>query len=157
MLYPVRKFMEAAIEEAVMSREAGDYAIGAVIVNNGIILARGGNRVKRDTDPTAHAEMVAIREAATALDTRHLEGGILYTTHEPCSMCTTAAVWAKMDGIVYGARIEDMVQYREAMGNDEWQWRTIDIHTSEVIERGDQELKLVEGFMIEECRKLFHS
>lgn len=157
MLYPVRKFMEAAIEEAVMSREAGDYAIGAVIVNNGIILARGGNRVKRDTDPTAHAEMVAIREAATALDTRHLEGGILYTTHEPCSMCTTAAVWAKMEGIVYGARIEDMVQYREAMGNDEWQWRTIDIHTSEVIERGDQELKLVEGFMIEECRKLFHS
>ncbi len=156
-MYPDRKFMEAAIEEAVMAREAGDYAIGAVIVRDGNILARGGNRVKRDNDPTAHAEMVAIREASTALDMRHLERGILYTTHEPCPMCATAAVWARMDGIVYGARIEDFIRYEEAHANEEWAWRSMNIPASEILDKGNPKLWYVGEFMIEECLRLFHS
>jgi tRNA(adenine34) deaminase len=87
MTHPVKKFMHLAIEEAQKAKANGDYAIGAVIVKNGSVLAKGTNRVKLDNDPTHHAEIVAIREATKQLNSRHLEESVLYTTHEPCPMC----------------------------------------------------------------------
>lgn len=157
MIEPKKEFMEAAIEEAMKTKEKGDYSVGAVVVKNGEILAKSGNRIKLDNDPTYHAEIVAIREAAKILGKRHLEDCILYATHEPCPMCTSAAVWAKMKGIVFGARIEDMQEFRTRNGNKIWSWRTIDIPASAIIVKGNPKLILVGDFMREQCKKLFHS
>lgn len=148
--------MELAIQEALRSKEAGDYAIGAVIVRGDEVIIQAGNRVKLDQDPTHHAEIIAIRQAAKNLGTRHLEGCVLYTTHEPCPMCASTAIFAKMAGIVAGAKIEDMAGFRSNNGNDDWSWRTIDIPASLVLSKGVPTLFLIEEFMREECKKLFH-
>jgi len=149
--------MEIAIQEALKAREAGDYAVGAVVTRGDEILAKAGNRIKLDQDPTAHAEIVAIRNTARILKSRHLEHCVLYTTHEPCPMCTTATIWARMESIIYGASIEDMVAYRAKNGNSLWSWRTIDIPARTIVEKGDPKVMLVECFMREKCRKLFHA
>lgn len=72
-------------------------------------------------------------------------------------MCSAASVWAKMSGVVYGAKIDDMKDHRNKSGNDEWLWRTIDIQASDVISSGDPKIALIGEFMREECKKLFHS
>lgn len=149
--------MEEAIAEAINSREAGDYGIGAVVVKDNQIIARAGNRVKLDADPTSHAEFMAIRKATMVLGSRHLNECILYATHEPCPMCASAAIWAKMKGIVSGATIEDMFQYRQNKGNNDWSWRVIQIPAKEVLAKGDPQVKLVEEFMRKECKELFHT
>ena len=120
MYAPQRRFMEEAIGLAREAYLSGDYAIGAVVVQDNQIIARGANRIKIDSDPTQHAEIVAIREAAMQFNSRHLENCVLYTTHEPCLMCAAAAVWARMAGIVSGARLEDMIDYRAVNGNGDW-------------------------------------
>ena len=150
------KFMTAAIEEAVRSQEKGDYAIGAAIVKDGEIIARAQNRSKIDNDATKHAEMLAIQEASKKLKSRHLNGCILYTTHEPCPMCASAAVWAKLSRIVSGARTEDMAGYSFKNGNDDWNWRTIRISAREILEKGEPKVQMTEECMRSECRKLFH-
>jgi tRNA(adenine34) deaminase len=94
--------MEAALAEARLAAEAGEVPIGAVIVHNGELLARGQNRVLRDVDPTAHAEMVALRAAAHALGNYRLAGCTLYVTLEPCAMCAGALVLARVARVVYG-------------------------------------------------------
>lgn len=157
IMEPKREFMEAAIKEAIKAKEEGDYAVGAVIVKDDEIIVRAQNRSKLDQDPTHHAEVIAIRETAKLLGTRHLEDCILYTTHEPCPMCASAAIWARMKGIVAGAKIEDMKEYKIKNGTDEWVWRTIDVPASKILEKGDPKLFLIEEFMREECKKLFHS
>ena len=149
--------MRAAIEEARKGQQAGDYAIGAAIVKDGNILYQCGNRAKIEQDSTQHAEMVAIRGISKILKSRFLPGCVLYTTHEPCPMCAAAAVWARMDGVVFGSTLEDMIEYRQANGNKKWTWRTIDVPAKEVISKGTPTLELVEKFMREECKKLFHS
>ena len=149
--------MEAAIHYAQTARAAGDYAIGSVIVRDDEIIATGQNSVKRCEDPTNHAEIVAVRGAAQFLGKRHLEKCVLYTTHEPCPMCTSAAIWARMEGIVYGATMEDMSAYRIRAGNMAFTYRVIDISANEIAERGDPKLEIVGEFMREECLKLFYS
>jgi len=150
------KFMRVAIEEAMSARKNGDYAIGAVIVKDGQIIARARNRSKSDNDATKHAEMVAIQEASKKLKSRYLNGCILYTTHEPCPMCAAATVWAKMSRIVSGARMGDMAGYSFKNGNDDWKWRTISISAREVLEKGEPKVQLTEECMRSECRKLFY-
>lgn len=157
MHQPKKEFMEAAIDEAIKSKNEGDYVVGAVIVKDDKIIVKAINRIKLDTDPTQHAEIVAICKASQLLGTRHLEGCVLYTTHEPCPMCASAAIWGKMQGIVYGAKLNDMIDYGTQKGNDDWSWRTINIKASKIIEKGDPKLFLVEEFMREECKNLFHS
>jgi tRNA(Arg) A34 adenosine deaminase TadA len=157
MIQPERKFMEAAIEEALKARARGDYAFGAVIVRDGEIVARATNRAKIDKDATQHAEVAAIREASKILDSRYLERCILYTTHEPCPMCSAAAVWANMAGVVSGAKIEDIWNYHLKYGNTEWKWRVINIPAREVLSKGDPQVEIIEEFMREECCALFHS
>lgn len=149
--------MSLAILEAKKARVAGDYAIGAVIVKNNEVVVSAHNRVKLDQDPTSHAEVVAIRKATKLLGSRHLDDCILYTTHEPCPMCTTTAILAKMKGIVAGAQMEDMSAYRKQNHSEEWLWRTISIPTMDLIRNGTPKLQFVNGFMRNDCIKLFHS
>jgi tRNA(adenine34) deaminase len=96
-------FMQAALAEARLAAEAGEVPIGALIVREGEIVARGQNRVLRDVDPTAHAEIVALREAAKALGNYRLNGCTLYVTLEPCAMCAGAMIHARLDRLVFAA------------------------------------------------------
>jgi len=95
--------MQAALAEARLSAEAGEVPIGAVVVSDGAIIARGQNRVLRDLDPTAHAEIVALRAAAAALTNYRLTGCILYVTLEPCAMCAGAMIHSRLDRLVFAA------------------------------------------------------
>ncbi len=95
--------MRMALEEARASAEAGEVPIGAVIVKGDEVLARGGNRTIRDNDPTAHAEIVVLREAARRLGNYRLAETTLYVTVEPCAMCAGAIVQARVPRVVYGA------------------------------------------------------
>jgi tRNA(adenine34) deaminase len=96
------RFMEQALQEARASAEAGEVPIGAVLVAEGKIVARSGNRTIRDCDPTAHAEMAVLREAARSLGNYRLAGSTLYVTVEPCSMCAGAIIQARVPRVVYG-------------------------------------------------------
>ncbi|MCL2493739.1 MAG: tRNA adenosine(34) deaminase TadA [Clostridiales bacterium] len=94
--------MAIAVDEAKEAAAAGEIPVGAVIVKDGAVIGRGRNRIETEQDPTAHAEMIAIREAVRALGARRLIGCTLYVTAEPCSMCAGAAVLARLDAIVAG-------------------------------------------------------
>ncbi len=95
--------MRAALDEARAAAAAGEVPVGAVAVIRGDIVARGRNRVLRDTDPTAHAEMVAMRAAAHAIGNYRLIDCELYVTLEPCAMCAGAMIHARLGRLVYGA------------------------------------------------------
>ena len=97
------RWMTAALEHAREAQEAGDVPVGAVVVNGDRIIARASNRTVRDQDPTAHSEVLAIREAAKALGSWRLHGCTLYVTLEPCAMCAGAIVLARLDRLVFGA------------------------------------------------------
>ncbi len=99
-----RTAMELAVEEARAAGEGGDVPVGAVVVDpNGVVVARAGNRRERDADPTAHAELLAVRAAARALGTWNLAGCTLYVTLEPCAMCAAACVLARLECVVFAA------------------------------------------------------
>jgi tRNA(adenine34) deaminase len=99
-----RRFMQAALDEAAAAGAAGDVPVGAVVVVDDRVIGRGGNRRERDGDPTAHAEMLAIRGAATAVGGWRLVGATLYVTQEPCPMCAGAIVNARVERVVFGCR-----------------------------------------------------
>ena len=93
--------MREALAQARNAAEAGEVPIGAVVVSNGEIIARGQNSVIRSTDPTAHAEIVALRQAAQMLGNYRLNGCTLYVTLEPCAMCAGAMIHARLDRLVF--------------------------------------------------------
>jgi len=96
-------FMAAALAEARAAAARGEVPIGAVLVKDGEILARAGNRTLADKDPTAHAEMLVIREAAEKLGSERLVGADLYVTLEPCTMCAAAISFARIRRLYYAA------------------------------------------------------
>jgi tRNA(adenine34) deaminase len=96
-------YIQIALEEARAAATAGEVPIGACIVHDGKVLARSGNRTIRDCDPTAHAEIIVIREAARLLRNYRMPGTTLYVTLEPCSMCAGAIIQARIPRLVYGA------------------------------------------------------
>lgn len=100
-------FMRQAIALAVENVKSGGGPFGAVIVKDGKVVATGVNRVTSDNDPTAHAEVNAIRKACMLLGTFDLSGCVLYTSCEPCPMCLGAIYWAHLDKIYYGASQRD--------------------------------------------------
>ena len=114
-------FLSAAIRLAVESVKAGGGPFGAVIVREGEIIARGSNRVTLSNDPTAHAEITAIREAGRVLQDFRLSGCILYSSCEPCPMCLAACYWARISELVFAgakadaaaAGFDDAFLYRE--------------------------------------------
>ena len=96
-------WMEAALIEAAKAEAAGEVPVGAVIVCDGRIVGRGSNRNLTDSDPTAHAEIIALREAARALGNHRLGECEMFVTIEPCAMCAGALVHARLKRLVYGA------------------------------------------------------
>jgi tRNA(adenine34) deaminase len=97
------RMMRLALEEARAAGEAGDVPIGAVVARGDEVLGRAGNARERDRDPTAHAEVLALRGAAAAAGSWHLEGCALYVTLEPCAMWSGALVLSRVDRLVFGA------------------------------------------------------
>src|SRR5437868_13047643 len=95
--------MDDALAEARAAREAAEVPVGAVLVREGTVIARAGNRTLRDRDPTAHAELLAIRAAAAALGSERLTECDLYVTLEPCTMCAAAMSFARVRRLYYGA------------------------------------------------------
>ena len=96
-------YMKEALLEARKALEIGDVPVGAIVVKEGRIIGRGYNRREMEGDPTAHAEIIALREAGEATGTWRLTGAVLYVTLEPCLMCAGALVMARIDRVVYGA------------------------------------------------------
>ena len=99
-------FMEAAFEEAEAAARRGEVPIGAAIVMDGAILARAGNRTRELNDPTAHAEMLAIRAACRLAGSERLPGADIYVTLEPCPMCAAAISFARIRRLYFGAADE---------------------------------------------------
>jgi len=97
------ELMGLCLEEAKQAFAEGEVPIGALIVKDGVIVAKAHNRRELDGDPTAHAEILAIRAAAQALGGWRLTGTTMYVTIEPCPMCAGALVWARVSRLVYGA------------------------------------------------------
>jgi tRNA(adenine34) deaminase len=97
------RVMRLALEEARTCLDHGDVPIGAIVTKGGEVLWAAGNRRERESDPTAHAEILALRGAAAALGSWRLEGCTLTVTLEPCAMCAGAAVLARLDRVVFGA------------------------------------------------------
>ena len=95
--------MRLALEEARAAAAGGDVPVGAVIVRGDEVLARQGNAREREQDPTAHAEILALRQASSAIGSWHLEGCAVVVTLEPCAMCAGAIVLARLDRLVFGA------------------------------------------------------
>lgn len=139
--------MTLAIQHAHEGYRQGHHAVAAVVVKNNEVISSGVTSVAKDMDPTAHAELNAIRAAAKVVGTRYLDGCYLYSTYEPCPMCTSAAIWARMAGIVFGASREDETR--------EYSWRVV-IPASEVIKAGTPKLELYPHFMREECKQLLN-
>jgi guanine deaminase len=102
-----RAWLDRAIDLAVHNVEQGGGPFGAVIVHDGALLASGQNRVILDHDPTAHAEVQAIRAACAVRADFALDGCVLYSSCEPCPLCISAALWARLDRIVYAADRDD--------------------------------------------------
>jgi tRNA(Arg) A34 adenosine deaminase TadA len=102
-----RRVLAEVIAAAVGNVAAGGGPFAAAVVRDGEVVALGGNRVVRDHDPTAHAEVVAIRAACRALERFDLRGCVLLSSCEPCPMCRAAALWARLDAVGYAASVAD--------------------------------------------------
>lgn len=135
-------FMRIALEEA----KQGDFPFGAVLVKDSQIIAKAHNTVRENNDPSAHAEINAIRRLTAAIGHPSLEGYILYTTGEPCPMCAAACVWAGVSEIIFGASIAELI----AAGVSQ-----IDISCQEIIAKGFRKIKVTGGVLSEECLQLF--
>jgi len=129
--------------EAMADGRGGPF--GAVIARDGAVVSRGSNRVIRDADPTAHAEMIAIREACHALGTHDLAGTSIYTTCEPCPMCLAAIYWARIDGIYFAGSRDDA----SAAGFDDSL-----IYREMCVPHGERRIPMI-GISRDEARKLF--
>ena len=100
------QWMQEAINAALEAQSQGEVPVGTCIVTGGKLIAIAGNRTRRDNDPTAHAEIVALREAAKTLGNYRLNEAVVYSTIEPCAMCAGALIQARVRRLVYGARDE---------------------------------------------------
>ena len=146
------EFMQAAVRLAadhMRARDGGPF--GAVVVRGSEIIGRGWNRVTSTNDPTAHAEVVAIRAAAETLHSFSLEGCVLYTSCEPCPMCLAAAYWARMERIVFAADRHDAAA---AGFDDEQFYAEFGLPFSERRIRTDQTLREAAVQVFEEWRAM---
>ncbi|GAB1544502.1 hypothetical protein NUACC21_71780 [Scytonema sp. NUACC21] len=135
-------FMRLALDEA----KKGDASYGAIIVKDGEVVAVAHNTVRQDCDPSAHAEINAIRQLTAKLKNPSLEGYTIYTTGEPCPMCATACVWAGVSEIICSVSIEDLISLNQSQ---------INISCEEVIGKSFREIKVTKGILRDECMRLF--
>jgi guanine deaminase len=124
-------WLSRAVELAVDNVESGGGPFGAMIVRDDVALSTGVNRVTRDNDPTAHAEVVAIRQACQAIGDFSLVGCVLFTSCEPCPLCLSSALWARVDRVVYAADRDDAArggfddrEFYELFGQERNAWPT---------------------------------
>jgi len=110
------RMMRRALEEAEACLDSGDVPVGAVIARDGDLLVAAGNARERMQDPTAHAEVLALREASDVSDSWRLDGCTMYVTLEPCAMCAGAIVLARLDRVVFGAR-DPKAGFAGSLGN----------------------------------------
>lgn len=137
-----RKWMGLAIEAALAAQAGDEVPVGACVVGgDGSVLGVAGNRTRTDCDPTAHAEVVALRAAATAAGNYRLSGATVYSTIEPCAMCAGALVHARVARLVYGAP-------DERFGAVVSQFRLCDSETL------NHQIEITAGVMEAECREL---
>lgn len=139
-------YMKMAVEKARDGVRSGQSPFGAVIVKGGKVVANSHNVVWKTCDPTAHAEVTAIREASKVLKSIDLSGCEMYTTCEPCPMCLSAIHWSKIDKVYYGATIDDA-----AAAN----FNELKMPAKELARKGGSHLVVEEGPCREECRELF--
>lgn len=138
MEYNDEYFMREALRQAQLACDAGEVPVGAIVVWNNKIIARGHNQVEQLNDSTAHAEMIALTAAFNALGSKYLPEATLYVTVEPCLMCCGAMYWSKLARIVYGA--EDAKNgYRRTTGSN------FPFHPR---------AELAHGILAEECARL---
>ncbi len=131
-------FMSQALKEAHKAFEKDEVPVGAVVVLNEKIIARGYNMVEQLNDPTAHAEMIALTAAFNSLGSKYLPDAVLYVTVEPCFMCAGALYWSKIGKIVFGTS-DEKNGFKKTAGNN-WPFHP--------------KTELVQGIMKEECAKL---
>jgi len=141
-----RDFMEAAIAKTRKGIKEGQGPFGACIAKKGRIVSCEHNKVWKNTDPTAHAEMEAIRKACKKLKTIDLSNCTIYSTTEPCPMCFSAIHWAKISKIVYGAAISDAKKYG---------FNELSMPVTMMKKIGKAHVILKPGFMRKECAALF--
>jgi tRNA(adenine34) deaminase len=98
-----QQYMRMAIEQAQLAAQSGEVPVGAVLVRNGQVISKAFNKPIANHDPSAHAEMLALREGALAQENYRIPGSTLYVTLEPCAMCSGAMLHARIDRVVYGA------------------------------------------------------
>lgn len=137
-------WMRAALAEARLAERRGEVPIGAVVIRGEQELARAHNRRERDKDPLAHAEILAIREAARAVGEWRLAGSVLYVTLEPCAMCAGALVNSRIERLVFGAR-DPKAGFCGSLGN---------LVQDARLNHG---LAVTEGVLAEECGELLSS
>jgi tRNA(Arg) A34 adenosine deaminase TadA len=140
------RWMRRAIERARAGIGAGQSPFGAVVVRGDEEVGAGHNEVWMRTDPTAHAEVVAIGRAADAIRGIDLTGCVLYTTCEPCPMCASAIHWARLDRVVWGAAIADAAE----AGFNELRLPARDVYAA-----GGSPVQIVEGVLRRQCAELF--
>ncbi|MBH8555109.1 nucleoside deaminase [Nostocaceae cyanobacterium CENA357] len=136
-------FMHLALTEA----KKGDAPYGAVIVKDNDVVALAHNTVRRDSDPSAHAEINVIRSLTAKLKNPSLEGYSIYTTGEPCPMCATACVWTGISEIIYGTSIKDLISIKQSQ---------IDLSCEEIIAKSSRNIKVTKGVLKKECLELFN-
>jgi tRNA(Arg) A34 adenosine deaminase TadA len=144
------------IDLARQAASSGNYALGALVARgSGIIAESSSSLIEDDNDPSAHPEMTAIRAASRKLGSRYLRGMTLYSTLEPCPMCVSVAIWARLDGIVFGATQQDALEWAARHPSEVFTWRQIRISAQEVSLAGDPHLSVQGGVRRAECKKLF--
>lgn len=137
-MLPHEHYMQKALEEAQKAFDEGEVPVGAVVVINGKIIARGYNQVEKLNDATAHAEMIALTSAFNFLGSKYLPNATLYVTVEPCLMCAGALYWSKVEQIVWGA--DDEKNGHQRITTTHWPFH--------------QKAKTVTGVLKEECAAL---
>ena len=136
-----QQYMRMAIEQAQLAAQSGEVPVGAVLVRDGQVISRAFNKPIANHDPSAHAEMLALREAALAEENYRIPGSTLYVTLEPCAMCSGAILHARIDRVVYGAQDPKT----GAAGS------VLDIFSSKQI---NHQTSVEGGIMSEECGQL---
>jgi tRNA(adenine34) deaminase len=137
------QFMCMALEEAKRAGEEGEVPVGAVLVSGGKVIARGRNRPIAMSDPTAHAEVLALREAAAKVGNYRLPGCTLYVTIEPCAMCAGALLQARVGRLVFGAEDPKAGAVRS-------------LYTLLEDERLNHRVEVTAGVLPQECREVLH-
>jgi tRNA(Arg) A34 adenosine deaminase TadA len=138
--------MEQAVQEAITSRLEGNKGYGAVVALGRKVIARAHDTAATERDPSLHAEVNAIRQAAHRLGDPNLSGAVLFSTCEPCPMCSSLAVWANLTTIVYGASIEETARLGKAR---------IQVGADEIAQRSPAMLEVIGGVLHDRCLALY--